>query len=103
MSRNIIILAIISSLLLIPSASLASEPNYVAGEVLVQFKPKEDGKLRSTEERIEILSSLGGGTIVRSCKLVQGLSLVKLPQGTSVESALSVSDGFKRYTHPLQR
>jgi hypothetical protein len=48
-----------------------SEADYVPGEVLVQFKPKDNGALRNTQERTEILSSLGGGTIVRSYKLVR--------------------------------
>jgi uncharacterized repeat protein (TIGR01451 family) len=99
MSRNIIIMVITSSFLFISSAVSASELNYVPGEVLVQFNPKENGDLRSTEDKTEILSSFGGGTIVRSYKIVPGLSLVKLPQGTSVESALATFSTSSDITH----
>ncbi len=89
MSRNIIIMVITSSFLFISSAGSAIEPNYVPSEVLVRFKLKDNGEQRSAGEKAEILSSLGGGSIVRSYKLVPELSLVKLPQGISVESALA--------------
>ncbi|MBN1392692.1 MAG: S8 family serine peptidase, partial [Sedimentisphaerales bacterium] len=81
------------------SIVFGSEADYVPGEVLVRFKPKDNGVLRNTEEKTEILSSLGGGTITRSFKLVPGLSLVKLPEGTSVESALAAFSASAEVAH----
>jgi hypothetical protein len=72
------------------SPLFGSEVDYVPGEVLVRFKPKDNGALCNTEEKNEILSSLGVGTVTQNFKLVPGLSLIKLPQGTSVESALTI-------------
>jgi parallel beta-helix repeat protein len=90
MYKNSIVLAIaILSFVSISSPAFSDEPNYVAGEVLVRFKPKDNEAERNTQERNEILASLGGGSIVKTFKLVPGLSLVKLPQGVSVNAALT--------------
>ncbi len=71
------------------SQAFSEEPDYVAGEVLVRFKPKENGAQRNTQERNEILASFGGVSVVKNLKLIPGLSLVKLPQGMSVNTALT--------------
>ncbi len=75
------------------------EADYVPGEVLVRFNPKDNGVLRNTEEKAEILASLGGGTIVQSYKLVPELCLVKLPQAISVEDAIRVFGTSAKIAH----
>ena len=58
------------------------------GELLVRFAPRPDGKQRSTSEKNQILTSLGGAALKHSFKIVPGLSLVKLPAEQKVEDAL---------------
>ena len=61
---------------------------YVPGEILVRFAPKAGGIQRDTTEKTQILSSLGGGVIKHTFKIVPGLTLVKLPSGLTVKDAL---------------
>ncbi|MBA7708710.1 hypothetical protein ES703_117614 [subsurface metagenome] len=61
---------------------------YKPGELLVRFARKGDGKHPASQEKVQILSSLGGGNIKRNFKIVPGLSTIKLPLGMSVEQAL---------------
>ena len=81
------------------------DANYVPGELLVRFAPKAEGIQRSTAEKTQILSSLGGGIIKRNYKIVPGLSLVILPAGQTVEDALKTfnkTDGIL-YAEPNYR
>ena len=61
---------------------------YKPGELLVRFARKGDGKHPAPQEKVQILNSLGGGTIKRNFKIVPGLSTIELPAGMSVEQAL---------------
>ncbi len=61
---------------------------YAPGELLVRFAPRADGMQRRPAEKNQILISLGGGTIKHSYRIVQGLSLVKLPPRLTVRAAL---------------
>jgi serine protease len=70
------------------SYAVASDLEYVPGELIVQFKPKPDGKQHSLSEKNQILNSLDGATIKRISRHVPGLTLVKLPTGQTVEDAL---------------
>jgi hypothetical protein len=63
---------------------------YAPGELLVKFAPKPDDKQLTTAERNTLLAEIGCGTIKYSCKLLPGLTLVKLPENLSVENALPV-------------
>jgi subtilisin family serine protease len=67
---------------------VAADAVYAPGELLVRFAPKANGIQRNTEEKLQILSSLGGATIKRNFTIVPGLCLVKLPTGKKVEDAL---------------
>jgi parallel beta-helix repeat protein len=71
--------------------------SYKPGELIVRFAPKQGVRLadakkienqRSMSEKKAILDSLGGGEIKHNFKIVQGLTVVKLPPGLSVEKAL---------------
>jgi subtilisin family serine protease len=80
----------------------APEDSYVPGELLVRFAPKARGIQHSTAEKNVVLSALGGGTIIRNYEIVPGLSLVKLPAGTTIKDALekfNKTDGIL-YAHP---
>lgn len=61
---------------------------YAPGEMLVRFAGKAGGIQRSTAEKNEILSFSGGAKVERNFRLVQGLSLVKLPTGLTVRDAV---------------
>jgi subtilisin family serine protease len=61
---------------------------YVPGEILVRFAPKAGSMQRNITEKSQILSSLGGGVIKHTFKIVPGLTLVKLPSGLTVKDAL---------------
>ena len=79
--------------LLLTNLVFAGQPidsnlGYIPGELLVRFKPKPDGKQRTLSEKNQILNSSGTGSIKRNYKLVQGLTLVKLPAKLTVEDAL---------------
>jgi len=76
---------------LVPKCIAASDSNlpYKEGELLVRFAPKTNGKQRTTDERVQILSSFNAGAVKHSVKLVPGLSLVKLPENLKVKDALS--------------
>ena len=79
------------------SADVVCKP----GELLVRFTPKVDGKQRSRAEKNQILTSLGGGALKRSYKLVPGLSLVKLPAGLTVKDALKTFNNTDGVLHLL--
>ena len=68
----------------------AADLGYKEGELLVRFAPKENKHQRTKSEKEAILSSINGGTIKHSHdRIVPGLSLVKLPQGQTVDKNLS--------------
>ncbi|MHC4740463.1 MAG: S8 family serine peptidase, partial [Planctomycetota bacterium] len=66
----------------------ANEPNYVEGELLVRFAPKLDATIPTKLERRAVLTALGGARESGSYLLVPGLTVVKLPDGVTVEQAL---------------
>jgi len=85
--------------------TVAGNARYKPGELLVRFGPKADRKIRSYQEKTQILNSLGGGTIKRSFRVVPGLSSVQLPPGMTVEQALRLfnkADGIL-YAQPNYR
>ncbi|MHC4658422.1 MAG: S8 family serine peptidase [Planctomycetota bacterium] len=61
---------------------------YEPGELIVRFAAKANGSRLTVAEKNQILSSLGGGSIKRSFKIVPGLSVVELGEGITVEEAL---------------
>ena len=65
------------------------ELDYVPGELLVRFAPKDQERQINSAEKNNILSSLGGATIKHNYRIVSGLSLIKLPQNQKVEDVLS--------------
>jgi len=71
----------------------ASDLPYKPGELIVRFAPDTTGKQLTIAERNAILASFGGGYLRHSYKLVPGLSVVKIPENMSVESAL---EAFQR-------
>ncbi len=70
--------------------TIPADADYVPRDLLVRFSPKSDGKQRDIAEKKQILSSLGEATIKRNYTIVPGLSLVKLPIGTTVKDSLTV-------------
>lgn len=83
-------------------ASGSLDLGYEPGELLVRFAPKPDGKQRTPDECNSILTSIYGGRVEHSYKLVPGLKLVKLPENVNVESALVLfkKTGGILYAHP---
>jgi len=65
------------------------ESSYKEGELIVRFAPNANGLQRDMKEKLQILDSLGGGTIQMQSRLVPGLCLVKLPPGTSVKQIIN--------------
>ncbi len=61
---------------------------YKAGELIVRFGNKTTGQCINSSEKMQILNSLGGATIKHDFRIVPGLSVVKLPAGMTVESAI---------------
>jgi len=90
MSNKIILLLTIVFSIVYSSVGIASDLAYKPGELIVRFAPKPDSKQWTKTEQNAILASINSGTIKSSCRLVPGLTLVKLPETLSVESALVV-------------
>ncbi|MHC4544956.1 MAG: S8 family peptidase [Planctomycetota bacterium] len=70
--------------------NIPADTDYAPGELLVRFAPKAIGIQLNTEEKNDILTSLGGGTVEQNYTIVPGLSLVKLPTGLAVKDALKI-------------
>ena len=87
MFKKTVYLSIIFFAAILTSVEAADLP-YKEGEILVRFAPKANGAQRTITERNQILSYFNTGTTKHTTKLVPGLSLVKLPDGVSVENAL---------------
>jgi len=79
--------------------TVATDANYVEGQLLVRFAPKPGGIQRNMTERNQILTSLGGGSLERNYKIIPGLSLVKLPQNINVEDALIIYNNTDGVLH----
>jgi subtilisin family serine protease len=71
-----------------PSPVFSDEPNYAPDRILVQFKQKQDGELFQSLEKQSLAQSVCEATIEQEYELVPGLTLVKLPDGQSVEDAI---------------
>jgi subtilisin family serine protease len=69
---------------------MPADAEYATGELLIRFSPKTSGEQLSTAEKKQILSSFCEATIKRNYTIVPGLSLVKLPIGTTVKDSLTV-------------
>jgi subtilisin family serine protease len=80
----------------------AANVPYKAGELIVRFAPKANGRQRNAAEKRAILSSLGGGSIKREFRIVPGLCTVRLPAGMKVEQALQKFNRMPGvvYAHP---
>ena len=76
-------------LMLVVSVGLAQDLNYKPGELIVRFAPKATGEQLTKNEKQTLLTSLDAGTVKHSIMLVPGVSLVKLPEGVTVETAIS--------------
>ena len=87
MSRNIIVLAI-TSFLLISSFAFSDEPNYVPREVIVQFVPQEEDAYMQGVEIESLVAFVCGGTVEGMSEFVLGLTLVEIPDDMSVEEAI---------------
>jgi subtilisin family serine protease len=66
-----------------------NQPKYVEGELLVRFAKKLDGQIPTKLERRAVLTALGGAQETGSYWLVPGLTVVKLPDGVTVQQALT--------------
>ncbi|MHC4619156.1 MAG: S8 family serine peptidase [Planctomycetota bacterium] len=71
-----------------PDFSIPANAVYRPGRLIVRFAPSAKGKQRSTAEKNQVLSSLGGAIVKRNYKLVPGLSVVELPAPMAVENAV---------------
>jgi hypothetical protein len=68
--------------------AIAGNVPYKPGELIVRFAAGANGQQRTSEEKNQILGSLGGGVVKEDFRIVPGLSVVKLPEGMTVEDAL---------------
>ena len=66
------------------------ELRYKAGELIVRFAPREDKALRTKSDMDSLVTSINGGTISRTSRLVPGLTLVKLPENKTVKEMLQI-------------
>jgi len=86
-------------------AQTSSNLDYKPGELVVRFAPKRDGMQRTRVQRNALLTSIDGGYIKHSYKIVPGLTVVKLPESVAVKDALEVfnnTDGIS-YAVPNYR
>lgn len=90
MSNRIISLCTIISLSIFSfaRADKLDDLDYKKGELIVRFAPKANGLQRTKAERNAILSSIDGGNVKRSYKLVSGLTVVKLPASRTVKNSI---------------
>jgi serine protease len=70
-------------------SSVSLDLGYEQGEIIVRFKPKQDGKQQTLAEKNGVLSSINGGTVKHSYELVPGLTVVKLPPEVNVKDAVA--------------
>jgi len=82
-----------------------TEPDYVPGELLVRFSPKENHNQRTKTEMNALADLICSGSIERSFKFIPGLCLVKLPQEKTVGDALELFNNREEilYAEPNHR
>lgn len=71
---------------------------YKSGQILVRFsvtRPDLPNVKMSTDDKKQILSSLGDGSTHEELNIVPGLSIVKLPADLNVEDAITKLNGTK--------
>ncbi|MFA6187060.1 MAG: S8 family serine peptidase, partial [Phycisphaerae bacterium] len=90
MSKNIYFHVIFVCFVFISNCFAGSDLPYKEGELFVRFAPKADGKQLTATEKNHRLTSISGGTVKKSFNLVPGLTVVKLPENSSVEKTLPV-------------
>ena len=69
--------------------SFAISAEYVPDQIIVRFASKSDGSQKTKSEKDQFLASVNAGEVKHAFKRVPGLTVVKLPNGLSVEAALS--------------
>lgn len=69
---------------------IAENARYRSGHLLVRFATKTDGRGIKLSEKKRILNTLGGATIRRNYKKTDGLTLIKLTPGQTLEDALKI-------------
>ncbi len=89
MSRNMFVLAVVSTFALIPLPAFSNWPECVPGELIVRFAPKADGEYPLAEEANTLVNFVCRGTVKGVSRYVAGSMLVKLPDNLSVEEAVS--------------
>ncbi len=79
---------------------LPEKAEYREGKLLVRFTGVTTGA-----QRLQALAAAGGGTVTRNYKLVPGLTVVELPEGTALATALArfnQTPGIQ-YAQPIYR
>ncbi|MEN6386955.1 MAG: S8 family peptidase, partial [Phycisphaerales bacterium] len=69
--------------------SIVENVPYKAGEIIVRFGNKNTNQVLSMDQKFQTLSLLAGAEIKKEFELFPGLSVVKLPEGVTVEQAVS--------------
>ena len=87
--KNVHFYIVVICFVFISNYAGASDLPYKEGELVVRFAPKTNGKQRALSEKNEVLSSINGGTVKHSYKLVPGLTVVKLPPQVDVKDAVA--------------
>jgi len=92
MHKWILILIVLVCSLYCKQITYADSPdkNYAPDQLIVRFRTKDNREHINTQEKNQILSSLGGASVKHNFKLVPGLTLVKLPANLAVEEALAI-------------
>ena len=85
--------SVVSSIPKYHDFTVAGNTPYKPGELIVRFAAKANGQMHSSQEKNQILISLGGATIKHDFNIVPGLSVVELPAGMTVEEALQTFNG----------
>ena len=86
-------------------AAIAEGIEYKPGELIVRFATAAGGQQCSSSQKMQIVSSLGGGTILQNYDIVDGLCLVELTENVSVEDAIGSynNDAGVLYAQPNYR
>jgi hypothetical protein len=88
---------ILLSYLFISKPTFSDEPNYASDRILVKFAAQQGIKSLRSIEKEALVESVCGGSIEHEYGIVNGLTLVKLPEGQTVQNSiesLKLTDGI---------
>jgi subtilisin family serine protease len=98
MMKRIILLSV-SLLLIIGINVFAEDADYKSDQIFVRFGQINGQVLNTTQKSTVLSTTLSGSRIMKNYSIVPGLSLIQLPDGVDVPSALSKINKSKLITY----